>query len=150
MENTISFITKFGWVNISEIDKKISSIRFGKKPKKGRASQTLKSASINIQRYLAGKNKKIIIPLRITGNKYQLKIWQELRKIKRGSTKTYGEIAKKLKLSPRHVGRVCGQNQHLLAIPCHRVIGSNGKLVGFSAKGGVGVKKKLLDFERLN
>ena len=150
MENTISFITKFGWVNISEIDKKISSIRFGKKQKKGRANQTLKSASVNIKRYLSGKNKKIIIPLRITGNKYQLKIWQELRKIKRGSTKTYGEIAKKLKLSPRHVGKVCGQNQHLLAIPCHRVIGSNGKLVGFSAKGGVGVKKKLLDFERIN
>ena len=58
MENTISFITKFGWVNISEIDKKISSIRFGKKQKKGRANQTLKSASVNIKRYLAGKNKK--------------------------------------------------------------------------------------------
>ena len=50
MENTISFITKFGWVNISEIDKKISSIRFGKKQKKGIANQTLKSASVNIKK----------------------------------------------------------------------------------------------------
>ena len=76
------------------------------------------------------------------------KIWGELRKIKKGKTKSYGEIAKKFKLSPRYVGKVCGQNQHILAIPCHRVIRSDGSLAGFSATGGKNLKRKLLEFEK--
>ena len=73
---------------------------------------------------------------------------KKLRKIKKGKTKSYGEIAKKFKLSPRYVGKICGQNQHILAIPCHRVIRSDGSLAGFSAMGGINLKKKLLEFER--
>ena len=71
-----------------------------------------------------------------------------MKKIKLGTTKTYGEIAKKYRLSPRHVGKICGQNKLLLAIPCHRVIKSDGSLGGFSSIGGVNLKKKLLEFER--
>ena len=72
----------------------------------------------------------------------------ELKKIKFGKTKSYGEIAKKYKLSPRHVGKICGQNRIVLAIPCHRVIRSDGSLGGFSGLGGLTLKKKLLIFER--
>ena len=75
-------------------------------------------------------------------------MWGELRKIKKGKTKSYGEIAKRLRLSPRYVGKICGQNQHILAIPCHRVIRSDGSLAGFSTIGGINLKKKLLEFER--
>ena len=57
----------------------------------------------------------------------------ELKKIKFGKTKTYGEIAKKYKLSPRHVGKICSQNKIILVVPCHRVIRSNGNIGGFSA-----------------
>ena len=71
-----------------------------------------------------------------------------LKKIKFGKTKSYGEIAKKYKLSPRHVGKICGQNRIVLAIPCHRVIRSDGSLGGFSGLGGLTLKKKLLIFER--
>ena len=60
---------------------------------------------------------------------------------------SYLSGAKKLKVSPRYVGKVCGQNKHLLAIPCHRVIRSDGNLGGFSSIGGVSLKQKLLDFE---
>ncbi len=74
-------------------------------------------------------------------------MWKELRKIKKGKTKSYGEIAKKFKLSPRYVGKICGKNQHILAIPCHRVIRSDGGLGGYSAPGGVKIKKKLLKKE---
>ena len=72
----------------------------------------------------------------------------ELKKIKFGKTKTYGEIAKKYKLSPRHVGKICSQNRIILIVPCHRVIRSNGNIGGFSAQGGIFLKKKLLDFEK--
>ncbi len=77
----------------------------------------------------------------------QKKIWNELKKIRRGKTRTYGEIAKKLRISPRYVGRVCGENKHVIVIPCHRVIRSDGSMGGFSAKGGIKLKKKLLRFE---
>ena len=69
-------------------------------------------------------------------------------KVKFGKTKTYGEIAKKFKLSPRHVGKICGQNKIVLAIPCHRVIRTDGSMGGFSSMGRITLKKKLLVFEK--
>ena len=60
----------------------------------------------------------------------------------------YGTIAKRFKLSPRHVGKICSQNKIPLVIPCHRVIRSDGSLGGFSARGGISLKKKLLRFEK--
>ena len=75
-------------------------------------------------------------------------MWRELKNIKFGKTKTYGEIAKKYKLSPRHVGKICSQNKLLLIIPCHRVIRTDGSLGGFTSSGGIKLKKKLLNFEK--
>ena len=69
-------------------------------------------------------------------------------KIKYGKVSTYGKIAKKVGTSPRYVGNVCGQNKLLLIIPCHRVIRSDGKLGGFSGKGGIKLKKRLLNLEK--
>ena len=82
------------------------------------------------------------------GARSKKKVWSELRKIKLGQTKSYGEIAKKYKLSPRHVGKICSQNKLVLSIPCHRVIRSDGSLGGFTSIGGVSLKKKLLEFEQ--
>ena len=84
----------------------------------------------------------------MTGNKIQKKIWNQLKKIKVGNTTTYGKIAKKYKLSPRHVGKICGQNNLLLVVPCHRVIRTDGGLGGFTSAGGIKLKKKLLEFEK--
>ena len=82
------------------------------------------------------------------GTKLQIKIWKELQKIPYGQTKSYGEIAKIVKTSPRYVGNVCGQNNHLLLVPCHRVVRSDGNLGGFSGLGGLTLKKHLLDLEQ--
>jgi len=106
----------------------------------------LENFKINLLNFFT-KKKQIQIPYKLTGNKIQKKIWRDLKKIKKGYTSTYGEIAKKNKLSPRHVGKICSQNNLLLLIPCHRVIKSDGGLGGFSAKGGIKLKKKLLEFE---
>ena len=82
------------------------------------------------------------------GTKLQIKIWKELQKITYGKTKSYGDIAKIVNTSPRYVGNVCAQNKHLLIIPCHRVIRSNGHLGGFSGLGGLKLKKRLLQMEQ--
>ena len=101
----------------------------------------------NLFKYFNKKSKTIKAAYDIRGNKTQRKVWKELRRIECGQTKTYGEIAKKFKISPRLVGRICGQNKLLLYVPCHRVIKSDGSLGGFSSTGGLKLKKKLLTYE---
>ena len=149
MENTISFNTKFGWISAIENNKKVTEIKFCKIKRKGIVTKVLKKLKKNVLLYCDGKAKKIKIPIKITGSKLQKKIWRELRKIQLGKTKSYGEIAKKLKLSARYVGRVCGENKHILIIPCHRVIRADGSLGGFSAPTGIKLKKKLIKLEEI-
>ena len=144
--NSLSFKTKFGWISAFEEKGKIVRIKFGKHKNKD-ISKNLKNLKIKINNFFNKKNRTIKSNFFIKGNAIQKKVWQELTKIKIGKTKSYGEIAKKFKLSPRHVGKICGQNKIPLAIPCHRVIRSDGTMGGFSASGGVILKKKLLNFE---
>ncbi len=83
----------------------------------------------------------------LSGTEFQKKVWKKMSQIPYGKTKSYGEIAKSLKKpgAARAVGTACGKNPVLLAIPCHRVVGTSG-LGGFSG-GGLPVKKKLLALE---
>ena len=122
MENSISFNTKFGWISASELNKKITSIRFEKLKSRGVASLGLRRLRYSIRAFFDGKIDNLKIPIKVYGNFLQRKIWKELKKIKKGKTKSYGEIARKFKVSPRYVGKVCSQNKHILVIPCHRVI----------------------------
>ena len=147
MIKKISIKTKFGWLTAFENDEKIFKIRFGKE-KKQYQSKTLKNFKKNLLKFFDQDVQNIKSPCKMEGNKVQKKIWNELKRIKVGKTKSYGEIAKKYKLSPRHIGKICGQNQLLLIIPCHRVIKSDGTLGGFSSVGGLKLKRKLLEFER--
>ena len=144
--NSLSFKTKFGWISAFEEKGKIIIIKFGKHKNKN-ISKNLKSLKIKINSFFNKKNRTIKSNFLIEGNTIQKKVWRGLTKIKIGKTKSYGEIAKKFKISPRYVGKICGQNKIPLAIPCHRVIRSDGTIGGFSASGGVILKKKLLNFE---
>ena len=144
--NSLSFKTKFGWISAFEEKGKIVKIKFGKHKNKN-ISKNLKSLKIKINSFFNKKNKTIKSNFLIEGNTIQKKVWRELTNIKIGKTKSYGEIAKKFQLSPRHVGKICGQNKIPLAIPCHRVIRSDGTMGGFSSSGGIILKKKLLNFE---
>ena len=75
----------------------------------------------------------------LNGTDFQKKVWNEIKKIPRGSTLTYKELAKKIDKprAYRAVANACGKNPYPIRIPCHRVIGSNGKIGGYSAKGGI-------------
>ena len=86
---------------------------------------------------------------KVNGTEFQLKVWEEIIKIPKGQTKTYKDIAIALKKpkSSRAVANACGKNPLLIEIPCHRVIRSDGKLGGYSGKGGVNQKRKLLKEE---
>ena len=147
MKNTISFKSKFGWISASEKNNKILSVSFAKSNNRGK-SILLSRLKKNLNNFFSKKTKKINSNILIEGSNLQIKIWKELKKIPYGKTKSYGEIANIVKTSPRYVGNVCGQNKHLLVIPCHRVIRSDGNLGGFSGLGGLALKKKLLNMEK--
>ena len=147
MIKQISIKTKFGWISAYEQNNKIYKVKFGRCKNKS-TSKNLKKFKSSLYDFILKKNKHLKFNTFVTGNFIQKKVWNELKKIKFGKTKSYGQIAKKFKLSPRHIGKICAQNKIPLFIPCHRVIRSDGNIGGFSAQGGIALKKKLLDFER--
>ena len=87
--------------------------------------------------------------MKLIGTKFQLKVWEYLKKIPRGSVKTYSQVAKGIgkPLAVRAVANAIGKNPYPLEIPCHRVIRSDGSLGGYSGKGGIKTKKMLLKKE---
>ena len=149
MKNILSFKSKFGWISASERNNKILSVSFGKSKNRGK-SILLNKLKKNLNNYFFKKTRKINSNILMEGSNLQIKIWKELIKIPYGKTKSYGEIAKIVKTSPRYVGNVCGQNKHILIIPCHRVIRTDGSLGGFSSSGGLLLKKRLLNMENAN
>ena len=147
MIKKISIKTKLGWITAFEVNDRIFRIKFGK-TKKQTKSELLKKFKKNLFKFFNKQSIYIKTKYKLEGNQIQKKIWKELKNIKFGQTKSYGEIAKKYNISPRHVGKICGQNKLLLLIPCHRVIKSDGSVGGFSSSGGINLKKKLLKFEK--
>ena len=147
MIKRISIKTRFGWISAFEQNNKIYKVKFGKCKNKS-TSNNLKKFKSSLNNFLKKKNKFLKFNTLIVGNSIQKTVWNELKKIKFGKTKSYGAIAKKYKLSPRHVGKICAQNKIILSIPCHRVIRSDGSIGGFSSRGGISLKKKLLEFEK--
>ena len=87
--------------------------------------------------------------MKLDGTKFQLKVWSYLKKIPRGSVKTYSQVAKGIgkPLAARAVANAIGKNPYAPEIPCHRVIRSDGSLGGYSGKGGIKTKKLLLKRE---
>ncbi len=97
--------------------------------------------------YFAGKRHSFDLNLRPDGTEFQLRVLEELQRIPYGSTVSYGEIAERIgkPKAVRAVGAANGRNPIPIIIPCHRVIGSNGKMTGFG--GGIPTKKALLRLE---
>jgi methylated-DNA-[protein]-cysteine S-methyltransferase len=97
--------------------------------------------------YFEGRRIDFDFPMFQTGTNFQKNVWNELRKIEAGKPITYATLAKRMKkpLAIRAIASANGKNNLMIAIPCHRVIGSNGDLIGFSA--GLWRKKWLLEHE---
>lgn len=109
----------------------------------------IREAYVQLMEYLEGKRTFFTLPFSIKGTDFQKKVWLELLNIPYGSTASYKEIAERIG-SPkacRAVGMANNKNPVSIVIPCHRVIGSNGDLVGYG--GGLDRKKKLLELEKI-
>lgn len=101
-----------------------------------------------LQAYFAGELETFDLDLAPEGTSFQQKVWSELLKVPYGETISYGELARRIgnPSASRAVGLANGSNPIPIIIPCHRVIGSNGKLTGYG--GGLPIKEKLLALEK--
>jgi methylated-DNA-[protein]-cysteine S-methyltransferase len=103
-----------------------------------------------LERYLSDPRHRFTLPLAPRGTEFQHRVWAAIAAIPIGESRTYGEIARKVRSAPRAVGQACGANPIALVVPCHRVVGSMGALGGFmNADGGdpVAIKRWLLEHE---
>ena len=144
--------TNIGTLGIAEANQNITAVYFADRfrPDEADIRETvlIKEAYSQLDAYLSGRLREFSLPLSPQGTSFMLRVWSELQKIPYGQTVSYGQIAGLIgnKKACRAVGMANNRNPIPIIIPCHRVIGANGKLVGFG--GGLDLKQKLLDLER--
>ena len=113
-----------------------------------RETPALAMAKAQLKEYFAGRRREFSVPLSPQGTDFQKRVWEELCRIPYGETRTYGQIAACVgnPKASRAVGMANHNNPIMILIPCHRVIGSSGKLTGYA--GGLWMKEKLLELEK--
>jgi methylated-DNA-[protein]-cysteine S-methyltransferase len=142
---SLSIPTPVGRLTIDEAGDAIVAIRWGNGGP-GNGSPLLAEAARQLDAYFAGKLHRFDLPLAPHGSLFENRVWAAMQVIPYGETRSYGDLASTIASAPRAVGRACGKNPIPIVIPCHRVVGADGRLVGFG--GGLATKAWLLDHER--
>ena len=150
MKNLLLHPSPIGTIGIAENGRAITDILFGETIPTGavvRTTPLLERAARQLDEYFAGKRTSFDLPLEPVGTPYRMQVWQALQQIPYGQTETYGELARRTG-NPKASRAVGGANHHNpipIIIPCHRVIGTGGKLTGYG--GGLERKEFLLALE---
>ena len=155
MNHFINYSSPIGLLRIYEENQNITAIRFAfigpEKPETGEEKETglLKKAVQQLSEYFDGTRKSFDLSLAPKGTDFQQKVWKALQTIPYGDTVSYKYIAETIDCPKgfQAVGMANNQNPIPIVIPCHRVVGANGKLVGYA--GGLDVKKELLTIEKM-
>lgn len=152
MKKLFFYETKLGKIGIAENGTVITDIFFGSNDAlqnyEHQETPLLKETAKQLAEYFEGKRKHFDLPYEATGTPFQRSVWDALQTIPYGETRSYKQIAEQIR-SPkacRAVGMANNKNPLPILIPCHRVIGSNGKLVGYA--GGMEIKEALLMLEK--
>ncbi|MBP2457860.1 methylated-DNA-[protein]-cysteine S-methyltransferase [Clavibacter michiganensis] len=114
-----------------------------------RPSPVLAETARQLDEHFAGRRTSFDVPVRLTGTPFQVAVWEALIRIPHGGVTTYGALAQAAGRpgGARAVGGAVGANRLCILVPCHRVLGSNGRVTGFSAGDGVATKVRLLALE---
>ncbi|MBN7812140.1 methylated-DNA--[protein]-cysteine S-methyltransferase [Algoriphagus sp. H41] len=137
-----------GNIRISSQEGCLSGLRFTEEePDLLVLDQVLLSTMQQLEEYFEGKRQVFDMPIGLAGTEFQRRVWMEVAKIPFGETTTYLKISQRLgnPAAIRAVGAAIGANPILIVLPCHRVLGSDGKLTGYA--GGLNRKKALLEVE---
>lgn len=148
--NALSLNTPIGTLTLFAEGEAIVALDWGQgmdAPKKS-SSAALNLAAQKLTDYFkTGQLDTAGLKLAPSGTAFQKRVWREMQKIKAGHTQSYGAIAANLKSGPRAVGGACAANPIPILIPCHRVIGANGRLGNYSGGDGAETKQFLLRLE---
>ncbi len=112
------------------------------------ADPVLLEAERQLQAYFDRRLRRFDLPLRLDGSDFQRAVWQAMLRIPHGFTRNYGDLARETGAPARAVGTACGSNPVAIVVPCHRVVGADGKLTGHSGGQGVETKAWLLRHEQ--
>lgn len=152
IKNAYIYNTEIGTIAIMDNGNEITDIYFNDEniPKDAiiTESKLIKEAKKQLDEYLTGMRKMFNIPILAEGTEFQRSVWAALLKIPYGETRCYSEIAESIgnPKASRAVGLANNKNPISIIIPCHRVIGKSGKLVGYG--GGLEIKERLLNLEK--
>jgi methylated-DNA-[protein]-cysteine S-methyltransferase len=142
-----------GLLAVSAVEEGVTYVHMGPEEVKDawgpeEATPVLAAAVEQLEAYFAGDLKDFDLPLAAAGTPFQQRVWAELVRIPYGETCSYMEVAERLgdRKAVRAVGLANGRNPIAIVVPCHRVIGANGKLTGYA--GGLWRKERLLSLER--
>tara|TARA_B100000427_G_C15267993_1_gene489654 strand:- start:223 stop:684 length:462 start_codon:yes stop_codon:yes gene_type:complete len=141
------FKSIIGNVEITAFNQKVSSVKLTRKKTTRTKDKLLLRAALQINSFLMRKRRSLTFPTKQMGTKFQRRVWDQLRKVPYGKTTSYGQIAKRLRTSPRAVGGALGRNNLMMSVPCHRVVAKDGRLTGFTSVGGIKAKRRLLKIE---
>jgi len=147
------FFSPIGYLRLEANSDGLQSLRLNSSPSEELAASitldpTLVLAHEQLREYFAGSRHDFTVPLSLSGTVFQLATWQALQTIPYGKTVSYKAIAEQIEKpkAMRAVGMANNRNPIALIVPCHRVIGANGQLVGYG--GGLRIKQWLLDHEQ--
>jgi methylated-DNA-[protein]-cysteine S-methyltransferase len=145
------FATPFGIVGVRTEGDALAEIVYLPRSAGERAPENAlaERACTQIERYVADPAWRFKLPLKTLGTAFQRRVWEQIAAVPLGETRTYGELARRLRSAPRAVGQACGTNFFPLVIPCHRVVAANG-LGGFAHNSSgflIEVKRWLLAHE---
>ena len=142
--------SRIGYLIIMASEQYVQEIRFSdEKPDMGETNEITANCARQLQEYFAGERREFDVPVHARGTEFQVRIWEELMKVPFGQQVTYQELAVRAGDSKmaRAVGMASSKNKISILVPCHRVVGSSGKLTGYAA--GLWRKDWLLKHERL-
>ena len=142
----LSLHSPVGDLSISEEDGAIVALDWGWGAIQTETKLLLKARD-QLNAYFDGELKKFALPLIPAGTPFQQKVWAAMRRIPYGQPATYGDLAHRIDSAARAVGRACGTNPLPILIPCHRVVGGDDRLGGYSGDGGLETKIALLRLE---
>jgi methylated-DNA-[protein]-cysteine S-methyltransferase len=142
-----TFDSYIGMLTIAADEKNIKAVFFGEYDGESTLTPLISNAVTQLNEYFNGERKVFSLPLCPDGTDFQKSVWNALTDIPYGKTASYKEIAERINVpkGARAVGNANNKNPIVIIIPCHRVIGADGKLSGYG--GGTDIKKKLLNLE---
>ncbi|MCK5799396.1 MAG: methylated-DNA--[protein]-cysteine S-methyltransferase [Deltaproteobacteria bacterium] len=145
---SVAGLLKVSWGEVDVEGKHASGLRAGEAGGLGQAARIVEAARDQLSAYLAGQRRLFDVPLVLSGTSFQVAVWGALGAVSYGCTWSYGDLARHLGRphAARAVGAALRKNPIGIIVPCHRVIGGDGSLVGYA--GGLEKKRGLLELER--